>query len=71
VAAVLIAWGALGSRMWVLPVGVVIAMPVIWVISLTPLIALWPRDRLETAREVRPAPTRLESAQSGTEAPAG
>jgi hypothetical protein len=55
VAAMLIAWGAHGSRTWVLPVGVVIAMPVIWVISLTPLIALWPRDRLEAADEARAA----------------
>ena len=44
ISAALIAWGAIGSRAWVLPVGVVIAMPVIWVISLAPLAALWPRD---------------------------
>ena len=70
-AAVLIAWGALGSRTWVLPVGVVIAMPVIWVISLTPLIALWPRDRLETADEALMAPTHPDSGRSGArEAPA-
>jgi hypothetical protein len=47
-AAVLITWGALGSRRWVLAVGVVLAMPVLWVISLTPLIALWPRHRLDS-----------------------
>jgi hypothetical protein len=45
-AALLISWGALRSRSWVLPIGVVLAMPVLWVISFAPLIALWPRDRL-------------------------
>jgi hypothetical protein len=66
-AAVVLTWGALTSRAWTVPVAVVIAMPVIWVISLTPLIALWPMDRLaksEASNVV--APAVLESAGQGT-----
>jgi Glycosyltransferase family 87 len=65
-AAVLITWGALGSRRWVLPVAVVLAMPVIWVISLTPLIALWPRDRLAAYEFGRASAERRETAAQGS-----
>lgn len=41
-AVALVAWGARGDRRWVLPVGVLIAMPTIWVNSPTILVALLP-----------------------------
>jgi hypothetical protein len=39
-AAALIAWGARTDRRWTVPVGVALAMPVLWVIALAPLAAL-------------------------------
>ena len=42
VAAVLIGWGALGNRHWTVPIGVVLALPVIWFNSLAILVALVP-----------------------------
>jgi hypothetical protein len=68
-AAVLISWGAIGSRPWVVPIGVVLAMPVLWVISFAPLIALWPRDRLRVAEasaaaDASPIPGRPEAREA-------
>jgi hypothetical protein len=39
-AVLLIAWGAWTDRRWTVPVAVTLAMPVLWVIAFTPLIAL-------------------------------
>lgn len=41
-AAVLVAWGGLTDRRWVVPVGTILAMPVVWAIALTPLVAVLP-----------------------------
>ncbi|HEX5589453.1 MAG TPA: glycosyltransferase family 87 protein [Candidatus Limnocylindrales bacterium] len=42
VAAALIAWGAAGDRRWVIPVGVCLSLPTVWLNSPTILIALLP-----------------------------
>jgi hypothetical protein len=42
VAALLIAWGAAGNRRWVLPIGCLLALPVIWYGSLSLLVAVIP-----------------------------
>ncbi len=39
-AALMIAWGARTDRHWVLPLGVTLAMPVLWYSALAPLVAL-------------------------------
>lgn len=39
-AALLIGWGGLTDRRWTVPVGVTLAMPVLWPLALTPLVAL-------------------------------
>ena len=44
-AALLIAWGARRGSRWVLPVGVLIALPIVWINSLTVLLALVPELR--------------------------
>jgi len=43
-AALLVAWGGLTDRQWTVPVAVSIAMPSLWVVAATPLVAL-ARDR--------------------------
>ena len=40
VAVALAGWGGLGNRRWTVPVAVTIAMPVLWPVALTPLVAL-------------------------------
>ena len=42
VAMLLIAWGAAGNRRWVLPIGCLLALPVIWYGSLSLLVAVIP-----------------------------
>ncbi len=42
VAAALIAWGAATDRRWVLPVGVLLSLPIVWLNSPTILVALLP-----------------------------
>jgi hypothetical protein len=70
-AIVLIGWGAATSRPWTIPIGVVLAMPVVWLNSLAVLAALvpltergrrlaaWPARR---ARATEPAPTVTDGA---------
>jgi len=57
IAAALIVWGARTDRPWILPVAVVIAMPVIWLSSLTVLVAIIPLSRSR-----RPAGRRASDA---------
>lgn len=45
VAVLLIAWGARADRRWVLPVGVMLALPIVWLNSLAVLLALVPAIR--------------------------
>jgi hypothetical protein len=58
-AAGLVAWGGLTDRRWTVPVGVTLALPVVWLNSLAVLVALVPllvpdRRRVNLAF-VRPA----------------
>jgi hypothetical protein len=41
VAALVVAWAAYTDRKWLVPVGVVLAMPLLWWIAFAPLIACW------------------------------
>ncbi len=56
IAFVIIAWAALRGWRWLLPVGVLLAMPVLWWGSFALLVAsvALERDRIETALGVRP-----------------
>lgn len=53
-ALVLIAWGARQDRRWTIPVAITLAMPTLWLIALTPLVALFrpPTDRRDRANAV-------------------
>jgi hypothetical protein len=57
--AALVAWGARTDRRWTVPIGAMVAMPVVWYISAVLLLALIPefrrKARTDTTREV-PAP---------------
>ncbi|MBA3877004.1 MAG: hypothetical protein C0498_08720 [Anaerolinea sp.] len=68
-AAALIAWGAATDRRWVLPVGVLLSLPTVWLNSPTILVALLP---LAVAGAQTPAGAWLRStaATSATSAPA-
>lgn len=46
-AAVLVLWGGWTDRRWTVPVAVTLAMPVLWPIALTPLVALSNRHQAE------------------------
>ena len=48
-AAILVAWGALTNRTWVLPVGAALALPVLWLSGLSILVAIPAVDRLRSA----------------------
>jgi hypothetical protein len=45
VAALVIAWGALTDRRWAIPIGVTLALPIIWLNSLAILAAVVPLAR--------------------------
>lgn len=62
-AAALIAWGAATDRRWVLPVGVLLSLPTVWLNSPTILIALLP---LLAAGAGTPAGAWVRSAQAAT-----
>lgn len=53
-AVVLIAWGALGDRRWTVPVGAMLALPVLWYASLAMLVGVVP-DVLERLRRRWPS----------------
>lgn len=40
-AVVIIAWAARTGRRWLVPMGVVLAMPLLWAIAFAPLVACW------------------------------
>jgi hypothetical protein len=69
-AVLVIAWAALRGRRWLLPVGVLLAMPVVWwggFAILAASVAL-ERGRIEAALGLlpgRPAPSRDEAAPTG------
>lgn len=54
-AAVLIGYAGLTGRRWLLPIGVVLAMPVLWAVAFTPLVACLPLARV--AEDVNAATT--------------
>ena len=58
VAAALIAWGAAHDRQWVLPIGICLSLPTVWLNSPTILVALLP---LAAASATTPASVWLRS----------
>lgn len=68
VAVALVAWGAARDRPWVLPVGVCLAMPTVWVnspailVGLLPLLAVGARSPAAAWLRRAPAPVRLPRA---------
>lgn len=65
VAVALIAWGAVTDRPWTIPVGVVLAMPVMWLNSLAVLAALVPLTERGRRLAAWPAPRRRGESASG------
>ena len=41
IAVLIIAWAARTGRRWLVPIGVVLAMPFLWAIAFAPLVACW------------------------------
>ena len=56
-AANLVGWAGLTDRRWLVPVGVTLAMPVLWVIAFAPLVACWALVPQATADRIRDAVT--------------
>jgi len=54
-AAAIIAWAAYTDRRWLVPVGVTLAMPLLWVIGFAPLVACWALVPSATASRIRAA----------------
>lgn len=55
VAAAIVAWGARTNRRWLVPIGVTLAMPLLWPIAFAPLVACWALVPPETAARIRRA----------------
>jgi hypothetical protein len=75
-AVVVIVWAAMGNRRWAMPIGCLLALPVIWYGSLSLLIAIVPLVRIPRVREwlwepiTRPLAQRMSEAV-GRELPSG
>jgi hypothetical protein len=54
-AAVIVAWAAHTDRRWLVPVGVTLAMPLLWAIAFAPLVACWALVPPATAARIRGA----------------
>jgi hypothetical protein len=54
-AVAIIVWAALTDRRWLVPVGVVLAMPLLWIIAFAPLVACWALVPPATAARIHDA----------------
>jgi len=52
-AALIVAWAAWTDRRWLVPVGVTLAMPLLWAIAFAPLVACWALVPPATAERIR------------------